>query len=242
MLEDRLYLERYFRYEEKLADLIGARADVAPTILESEIETVLRDLLPPESGGRPNYQHLAAAAALTGRLTVIAGGPGTGKTYTVARMLAALAHRSDGFPRVALCAPTGKAAARLKEMVEEFIAGEQDPTVVDLLDGVQIRTIHRLLGWAWKRSQFFHHEGNQLPHDLVIVDEMSMVSLPLAAKLIAAVRSDAHELDVHGPGLISRGFAFTGCRPIPLRGGRPATAHAVVVKSMPDVSELVVRF
>ena len=188
---DRLYLERYFRYEERVVGLIGARTDAPRTALTPGFQTVLNQLLPPVSGTRPNLQHAAAVNALTGKLTVIAGGPGTGKTYTVARMLAALAHTPGGFPRVALCAPTGKAAARLREVIDDLAASAGHPMVRERLEKLQTGTIHRLLGWAWGRGRFAHHERNRLPHDIVVVDEMSMVSLPLAAKLIVAVRADA---------------------------------------------------
>ena len=190
-VDGRLYLERYFRYEERLFDLIEARALAPDAGLDPEVQTALDHLLPPLGDGGPNFQHAAAASALAGRLTVIAGGPGTGKTYTVAKMLEALAHLPGNFPRVALCAPTGKAAARLKEVVEEHAAGAADPIVRDRLDSIENSTIHRLLGSSWQRGRFAHHERNPLPHDVVIVDEMSMVSLPLAAKLMSAVRGDA---------------------------------------------------
>ena len=188
---DRLYLERYFRHEERVVNLIGARTAAPRTVLTPESRTVLDRLLPPVPDNGPNLQHAAAVNALTGKLTVVAGGPGTGKTYTVARMLAALAETSESFPRVALCAPTGKAAARLGEVIDDLAAKAECPVVRARLETLQIGTIHRLLGWAWGRGRFAHHEQNRLPHDIVVVDEMSMVSLPLAAKLMAAVRPDA---------------------------------------------------
>ena len=189
--EGRLYLERYYRYEEQAASLIETRAAAPSPALDPKVEEALGRLLPPVlKRGGPNRQHQAAKAALSGRFTVIAGGPGTGKTHTVSRMLAALAHRPGRFPRTALCAPTGKAAARLEEEVEQF-AASGDPEAAAELEGLEASTIHRLLGWTWDRGRFRHHEGNRLPHDLVIVDEMSMVSLPLAAKLMEAVRDDA---------------------------------------------------
>lgn len=190
-VDDRLYLERYFRYEKRFFDLIEARALAPDTDLEPEVRAALDRLLPPFLGGRPNLQHPAGAHALAGKLTVIAGGPGTGKTYTVAKMLEALAHAGGSFPRVALCAPTGKAAARLKEVVEEHAARAGNPIVRERMESVQNSTIHRLLGFSPERGRFAHRARNPLPHDLVIVDEMSMVSLPLAAKLTAAVRVDA---------------------------------------------------
>ena len=189
--DGRLYLERYFRYEERLFDLIAARARVPEADLGYEVRAALDHLLPALPEGGPNFQHGAAASALAGKLTVIAGGPGTGKTYTVAKMLEALAHTSGSFPRVALCAPTGKAAARLKEVVEEHAAGSESRMVRERLASVENSTIHRLLGFSRERGRFAHHDRNPLPHDMVIVDEMSMVSLPLATKLMSAVRVDA---------------------------------------------------
>ncbi len=191
LVENRLYLERYYRYENRLVELIGVRAASPATTLDPAVRTALDSLFPQESGNSPNYQRTAASTALECRLTVIAGGPGTGKTYTVVRMLAALAHLPGSFPRVALCAPTGKAAARLKEVVEEFAAGDVDQLVQARMGSLETSTIHRLLGRGWGRGRFFHHERNPLPHDMVIVDELSMVSLPLAVKLITAIRSDA---------------------------------------------------
>lgn len=196
---DRLYLERYYRHEERVVNLIGMRTAVPRAELTPESRTVLDELLPPGSDNRPNLQHAAAVNALTGKLTVVAGGPGTGKTYTVARMLEALARTAPSFPRVALCAPTGKAAARLGEVIDELAARAERPIVRERLETLQTSTIHRLLGWTWGRGRFAHHDRNRLPHDLVVVDEMSMVSLPLAAKLIAAVRADATVVLVGDP-------------------------------------------
>ena len=187
----RLYLERYLRYEERVMELIAARISAPRTILEPEVQAGLDDLLPTVTSGKLDRQHVAAATGLTGKLTVIVGGPGTGKTYTVVRMLAALAYHPHDFPRVALCAPTGKAAARLKEVVEEFAAVARSPLVRRRMEGLHTSTIHRLLGYRWGRNRFAHHDRNRLPYDIVIVDELSMVSLPLAAKLVAAVRDDA---------------------------------------------------
>lgn len=202
VLEDgRLYLERYYRYEDLVGGLIEARAAAPPSALDPEIEAALERLLPPAAGrGAPNLQHRAARTALSGRFTVIAGGPGTGKTYTVARLLAALAHGDGPFPRTALCAPTGKAAARLGEEVAEHAAALGGP-IAEELEGLRANTgtIHRLLGWAPGRGRFQHDERNRLPHDLVIVDEMSMVSLPLAAKLLSAVRGEAAVVLVGDP-------------------------------------------
>ena len=143
-------------------------------------------------GGAATRQHDAAVLALTSNISVIVGGPGTGKTHTIGALLAALAAEpSDDFPLVALCAPTGKAAARLGEAIANSRRRSMTRQFSERLATIQPSTIHRLLGWSRGRSQFRHSAAHRLPHDLVIVDEMSMVSLPLAAKLLAAVRDDA---------------------------------------------------
>jgi exodeoxyribonuclease V alpha subunit len=139
--------------------------------------------------------------ALTAKrgLEVIAGGPGTGKTTRVARMVSELMQEATAPgsrpPLVALAAPTGKAAVRLQEAVHEE-SGE--------LSSLRASTLHRLLGWRpGSHSRFAHHRGNRLPHDVVIVDETSMVSLSLMARLVEAVRPDARLILVGDPGQLT---------------------------------------
>ncbi len=145
----------------------------------------------------------------TRRLEVIAGGPGTGKTTRVARMAAELLEQAavagDRPPLIALAAPTGKAAARLEEAVHgetaELPLGEP---VRELLMGLRASTLHRLLGWRpGSHSRFAHDRGNRLPHDVVIVDETSMVSLSLMARLVEAVRPEARLILVGDPGQLT---------------------------------------
>jgi exodeoxyribonuclease V alpha subunit len=115
-------------------------------------------------------------------------GPGTGKTTTVARLLALLRDQPGPEPRIALAAPTGKAAARLEEAVRSATAGLH-PDDRARVGEVRASTLHRLLGWQpGSRSRFRHDATNHLPHDVVIVDEMSMVSLTMMARLLEAVR------------------------------------------------------
>ncbi|HSC05167.1 MAG TPA: exodeoxyribonuclease V subunit alpha [Solirubrobacteraceae bacterium] len=133
------------------------------------------------------------------RVEVIAGGPGTGKTTRVARMVSELmeAAAANGSrpPLVALAAPTGKAAVRLQEAVHEESAE---------LSSLTASTLHRLLGWRpGSHSRFAHHRGNRLPHDVVIVDETSMVSLSMMARLVEAVRRDARLVLVGDPGQLT---------------------------------------
>ena len=122
---------------------------------------------------------------------MLAGGPGTGKTTTVARVLALLDR--PGL-RVALAAPTGKAAARLQESVREQAGALGLPADLTAM------TLHRLLGWRPDSATRFRHDAdNRLPYDVVVVDETSMVSLTMMARLLEAVRPDARLLLVGDP-------------------------------------------
>jgi exodeoxyribonuclease V alpha subunit len=143
--------------------------------------------------------------AASGRLDVIAGGPGTGKTTTVARMVAGLLEGDARPPLIALAAPTGKAAARLQEAVHEEAAGlPLSESMRERLTGLRASTLHRLLGWRpGSHSRFAHDRGNRLPHDVVIVDETSMVSLSLMARLVEAVRPEARLVLVGDPGQLA---------------------------------------
>jgi exodeoxyribonuclease V alpha subunit len=179
----RLYLDRYWREERRLAASLRARnrmrADVGDL---AALGDAIRAAFPDEEYGE---QRLAAAVALLRDLTVIAGGPGTGKTTTVARIVALAQTRAPAGapPLIGLCAPTGKAAARMQEAVGA---------------SVRASTIHRLLGWL-PGGRFRHDAGNRLPHDLVIVDETSMVPLSLMVRLVEAVRDDAQLVLVGDP-------------------------------------------
>ncbi len=197
LVDGLLYLDRYWRQEEQVRAELDARAARTPPYAdESRLSEALGRVFP---GDAPDHQRLAAAACATGWLTVVAGGPGTGKTTTVARLLAVLDAVLDPPPRVALAAPTGKAAARLQQAVAEETAR--------LLAGglpapgpLTASTLHRLLGWRpGSHSRFRHDRGNRLPYDVVVVDETSMVSLTLMARLVEAVRPDARLVLVGDP-------------------------------------------
>ncbi|MFC0706080.1 exodeoxyribonuclease V subunit alpha [Cellulomonas uda] len=198
----RLYLDRYWRDEVEVRTQVTqrlARVDVDPDRLEAAVER----LFPRTADER---QRAALRTAATSRLTVLTGGPGTGKTTTVARLVAALQDVAGPGLRVALAAPTGKAAARLQESVNAQVAA-----LAELgLDADRARvgemhasTVHRLLGHRpGSSTRFRHHAGHRLPHDVVVVDETSMMSLSLMARLLEAVRpqarvvlvGDAHQL------------------------------------------------
>ena len=194
----RLYLDRYWRYERRVVRELTARATEVGDADLAAIASGLDRLLPRTADGeRPDRQRLAAATAVMRHLTVVAGGPGTGKTTTVAAVLALLheqAHASGRrAPRVALAAPTGKAAARLTASLHEAATRlDVGEAVQAALRAAEASTLHRLLRPSpGARTRFRHHRDDPLPHDVVVVDETSMVSLSLIAKLLDAVRRDS---------------------------------------------------
>jgi exodeoxyribonuclease V alpha subunit len=201
-----LYLDRYWREERQVAADLAGLAVAADAVEDGALDDGIRRLFGDEADGR---QARAAATAVRRRLTVVAGGPGTGKTTTVARIVALLAEQAAALgrpaPHVALAAPTGKAAARLQEAVHQA-AGGLDTTraVRDQLRQLEASTLHRLLGWRpGSHSRFRHDRANRLPHDVVLVDETSMVSLSLMARLVEAVRPDARLVLVGDPGQLT---------------------------------------
>ncbi|MBC3192742.1 exodeoxyribonuclease V subunit alpha [Pseudonocardia sp. C8] len=201
LLGNLLYLERYWQEEELVRREFSARSGPVAAVDPQRLCAALDRLLGDPGAER---QRLAAAVAALRPVTVIAGGPGTGKTTTVARLLAVLhdLHRdaAPGRPglRVALAAPTGKAAARLTQSVADAVE-ELPPGDRDAIDGTTASTLHRLLGSRGASGRFRHHRGNRLPHDVVVVDETSMVSLTMMARLLEAVRPDARLVLVGDP-------------------------------------------
>lgn len=186
---DLLYLDRYWLEEQQVRDDVVTMIEVKPEKVSPDIERLF-----PEGF---DEQRAAAKVALSQGLTVLTGGPGTGKTTTVARLLALLA--SGTRLRIALAAPTGKAAARLQEAVHLEVA-KLDMADREALAGMHATTLHRLLGSRPDTSaRFRHNRGNRLPHDVIVVDETSMVSLTMMARLLEAVRPDARLILVGDP-------------------------------------------
>ena len=195
-----VYLQRYHHQEVQVVDDLRARAALpAPAVDEQVLTAGLTRIFPGEGYAE---QRAAAEVVARSRTSVITGGPGTGKTTTVAGVLALLAeqaHAAGERPlRIGLAAPTGKAAARVRVAVngalDEILRRTPDDTrtVVERLREVEPSTLHRLLGWRPdSRSRFRHHRGNRLPHDVVLVDEASMVSLTHMARLLEALRPQA---------------------------------------------------
>ena len=254
---DLVYLDRYWRQERRVAEDLRSRSagpaeDVALDVLAAGLDR----LFPRPAGGDagatagPDLQRLAAATAVLRRLTVVAGGPGTGKTTTVARILALLDAQAAAAgrrpPRVALAAPTGKAAARLEQAVHaEAAALDLDGATRARLLATAGSTLHRLLGWRpGGRTRFRHHAGNRLPHDVVVVDETSMVSLSMLASLVDAVGTGARLVLVGDPGQLAsvEAGAVLGDVVGPAASGlrmRPAARDALAAVAGEDVPATV---
>ena len=195
----RLYLRRYWRDETLVASSIRERAldwhPVDAALARTWLDVLFVSPRAPTDEQRPDWQKLACAIALRGAVAIITGGPGTGKTYTVARLLALLfATAPDAArQRVALAAPTGKAAARLKQSIDKAL-GELAERVGEALPLRELtkrmgaaRTLHSLLGARPDTRAFAHNKGNPLDVDVLIVDEASMVHLEMMAALLDAL-------------------------------------------------------
>lgn len=193
---DRLYFYRYWQAENRIAQKMQAAAQSDLTNDEAEIalnKTVLNQFFP-QAENTVFRQKMAVATALKQKLTFISGGPGTGKTYTVAMLLAALQLKQlkQNLPplSIALAAPTGKAAARLKESILNTMQQLAIPDSVKQLVPNKAQTIHRLLGIRPNSDKPLFHATNPLHLDLLIIDEASMIDLFLFEKLLNATKSN----------------------------------------------------
>ena len=198
----RLYLRRYWDYEQRVVAQVRARGALREDVDLPAARAWLDRLFAPAPGTRApkiDWQKVACAVALRGRLSVITGGPGTGKTYTVARLLALLLATAPAPERlrIALAAPTGKAAARLKQSIEgslQALAERLGPTLD--LAGLTARigaarTLHGLLGGRPDTRRFAFDASHPLDVDVLIVDEASMVHLEMMAALLDALPAAA---------------------------------------------------
>lgn len=211
----RLYLRRYYQFEQELKQAIDARRTVSkdasetlndPQQIKSIIEKLFPDAMSNLAENEIDWQALAVANAINKDFAIIAGGPGTGKTYTVTKLLAALIMLSLGSdnknslqstsqdeplstPRISLVAPTGKAAQRLCESITNAVQGFRgsiDDNVLDLIPS-QAQTLHRLLGVIPEQVNFRHHQDNLLSVDILLIDEVSMVDLPMMTRVFRAL-------------------------------------------------------
>ena len=192
-----LYLYRYFDYQRRLTAEVRARAGEPAALDEALLAAGLDRLLPASDHEQlAAGQRLAAAVALCRRFAVIAGGPGTGKTTTVVKILALLQEQqiACGEPplRVLLLAPTGKAAQRLAESLDQQLDGLDCDPLVKAAIPRSASTIHRALGHLERQpTRFRHHRDHPLPVDLVVADEASMIDLALLTKLVEALPRSA---------------------------------------------------
>ncbi len=201
-----LYLYRYWNYQKRLADQLRMRAakEIA-AVDENLFAKSIKRLFPrPRTQEKDDEHRLAAHMALRNRLSIVSGGPGTGKTSAVVRILALLIEQADlhghDRPAIVLMAPTGKAAALLTESIRKAknASGAMALNCPDDITAAipeQASTIHRALGSRFDNStQFRHHGDNPLPADVVVVDEASMIDLPLMTKLAEAAKPNARLL------------------------------------------------
>ena len=192
---ERLYLRRYWRDETLVAHAIRTRAEGVRAVDAAAVHGWLGKLFGASTQAPPDWQKVACAVALRGFVAIVTGGPGTGKTYTVARLLALLFATAPQAAtlRIALAAPTGKAAARLKQAIDKALGELAGRVAGDLplreLTGRigAARTLHSLLGARPDTRSFAHHQGNPLDVDVLIVDEASMVHLEMMAALLDAL-------------------------------------------------------
>jgi len=184
--ENRLYLYRFFHCEKRVADTLLSRAVAMTRVDADRGRQLLARLFPQQRQNKPATGQLTATAlALLKPLLIISGGPGTGKTWTVARILALLQAMAEKPLRIGLAAPTGKAAARLQQ---SLLQAEKD---IDLkpanTTALQTQTLHRLLGYRPRPDDFRRDEDNPLHLDLLVIDEASMIDLALMDALLRAL-------------------------------------------------------
>lgn len=192
--EGRLYLRRYWTYERQIDDALRERLqqiETAPDDLRKRLDLLFKEGAEP---GQIDWQKLACALATRAAFSIITGGPGTGKTTTVVRLLALLQAPAveAGRPlRIRLAAPTGKAAARLTESIGQQVERLSVSADIRAQIPCDVSTVHRLLGSRPNSRHFRHHAGNPLPLDVLVVDEASMIDLEMMANLLAAMPANA---------------------------------------------------
>lgn len=184
-----LYLYRYWDYQDKLAGAIKARLDnIAEGIDFEMIKKSLDQFFPAPSDSEVDWQRIAAFTSFVKKFCVISGGPGTGKTTTITKIIAFLQDQNQSLPlKIALATPTGKAAARLQEAIKITKARLNCSPAIKNLIPEETATIHRLLGTIPNSPYFRYNAEHPLPIDVMIIDEASMVDLALMSKLVQAL-------------------------------------------------------
>ena len=190
-----LYTERMHTLEERFCQRVRARAS---HVLQGDARAVQRAVAAVASSPQSltEEQKRAVRAALGASLSLVTGGPGSGKTATAVAVVRAMAWLGTPMDSVAVAAPTGKAAQRLSDAIRHGLAAAPS-TPRDLADAglgaiaLVPQTLHRLLGWSPSRGRFARHEGDPLPHRVVVIDEASMIDLAMMDRLLRSVRPDA---------------------------------------------------
>lgn len=234
--DGKLYLQRYYQYETQILAAVTRLLESSKKLRAEREEALTKHIdfirslsapVPPEANTEAEKYDWQLVAALLGSLhsiQFITGGPGTGKTTTVAKLLAIL-YESQPNLRVALAAPTGKAAMRMAESLKTTRL-QLTPTTRERFQELQPATIHRLLGAQRNSLYFKHHAAHPLPIDVLIVDEASMIDMPLFAKLLDAVPSEARVIflgDRHQLASVEAGSLLGDfCESIPYTNGIPA--------------------
>jgi len=197
--ENKLYLQRYFQYETNVIERLKEKAaqkdqyEQRKAEIENFKDFILEEISKKEDVSnygdeeKPDWQAIAAIQGVLNNLSIITGGPGTGKTTTVAKVLALLKKTNDENLSVALAAPTGKAAVRMKESLLDSVKKFNGLDISDIVEDAVPKTLHRLLGTKFNSPFFKHNKSNPLPFDVVIVDECSMVSVAMFSKLLDAI-------------------------------------------------------
>lgn len=198
--KDCLYLRRYWLFEQELQHCLTQRLNAKGPYSTKAIKDCIAELFPNDDNthiSEIDWQEVAVANAINKGFSIIAGGPGTGKTYTVTKLLAAIVslQQSTGQQEIniALIAPTGKAAQRLSESIINAKNGFSDLVASKVLAAIpdEAKTIHRLLGVIPNQPNFKHNEENLLSYDVILIDEVSMVDLPLMTRLFRALKPTA---------------------------------------------------
>jgi len=195
---NRLYLRRYWQFEVELGEIIKQLIANNIIINLSQAKQIIDQLFihnpNSENSSEIDWQKIAVANALSKQFTIIAGGPGTGKTYTVTKLLAALQALSENKLSIAMVAPTGKAAQRLNESIQKSksILQNQQLISIETLQSIPdtASTLHRLLGVISNSHNFRYNREKKLPFDCILIDETSMIDLPLMCRLLRAVKED----------------------------------------------------
>ncbi len=262
--QQNLYMRRYYNFETELEGSIKQKLAQKSTLAIADVSACIQTLFPPQlstnsDDNEIDWQKLAVANAINKNFSVIAGGPGTGKTYTVTKLLAALIMLTDAVQEtetaniskqaleIALVAPTGKAAQRLTESIVNAIAGFSDLIDEKLLSAIptHAQTIHRLLGVIPHSPNFRHHQNNLLSCDVLLIDEVSMVDLPMMTRLFRALKANTKVIllgDADQLPSVAVGSVLADIAPRPHHGFSTPNYHYLAQVCQIDESQLQKAF